>query len=358
MLKYEQLIQRIKQNIHDGVWNPGDKLPSDRIVCEQFDVSGITVRRAKNDLLAEGVLEQFAGRKGVFVKHAEEPVSTNLVGVAIDGLKDPFFANILHGIEDRLWDDKFHPILCSAYFGLEKLEAYCQSLLTQNVAGVILAPVKGNNYIENNKRLAALLAAHKIPLVLLDRYIPQMLLNSVVSDNRQASAELTRRLIKKGHRRILVLAGVECSSINDRLHGHFDALEEAGFDRDDTLVVRVDDVRFQMHQHYEEELARIRNLIEQAGDFSACYTMSSVILQEAIQSFFGRRKGPKKPIEIVTYDNNIQELRDITERVTYVKQPAYQMGWEAANLLIQTLDNPNRPITQLTLPSEIIEKAL
>lgn len=356
--KYEQLKQSIRQNIRDGIWKPGEKIPFEKTLCEQFGVSEITVKKAKRDLIAEGVLESLPGRRGTFVRQSNNISSTDLIGVAIDGAKDPFFADMLHGIEDKLWEYRLHPILCSVYFDIEKVEAYFQSLLQRDVAGVIFAPLKGPGYVDNNKKIIAMLTERQIPVVLLDRYIPDLLVNSVVSDNRQGSKELTKRLIEKGHTRILVLTGVECSSINDRIRGYLDALEEAGLEQDRRLIIRVDDVLFQMQQHYGEELARVQGLVEQAEDFAACYTMSSVILQEAIQVLFPKGKNLGRKIEIVTYDNNIQELMAITDHVTFVKQPAYKMGWEAAKLLIDTINNPDQRVVQITLKAEIIEKVI
>ena len=45
--KYERLKQVITNNIRDGIWKPGDKLPAEKILCEQFGVSKITVKKAK-----------------------------------------------------------------------------------------------------------------------------------------------------------------------------------------------------------------------------------------------------------------------------------------------------------------------
>ena len=101
---------------------------------------------------------------------------------------------MLNGIEVGLWERKLHPILCSVYFDIEQLETYFQSLLQQNISGIIFAPLKGAGYLENNQKIIKMLRDKHIPIVLLDRYIPGMLINSVVSDNRQGSKELTKHL--------------------------------------------------------------------------------------------------------------------------------------------------------------------
>ncbi len=68
------------------------------------------MKKAKNDLLSEGLLENLPGRKGVFVKQSSRTLSKGLVGVAIDDVNDLHFVPILKGIEDKLWENKLHTI--------------------------------------------------------------------------------------------------------------------------------------------------------------------------------------------------------------------------------------------------------
>jgi DNA-binding LacI/PurR family transcriptional regulator len=265
---------------------------------------------------------------------------------------------MLRGIEDKLWEHGLHTILCTTLFDIEKVTAYFQSLLQKDIAGVIFAPVRGADCRENNKRILDMLATRRIPYVLLDRYIPGLLVNSVASNNHQGSKELTQRLIKKGHTRILVLAGVECSSINERLQGHVEALNEAGLEQDPNLIIRIDDICIETQEQHEEELERVRGLIKKAGDFTACYTLNSTALQIATQFLLSRNRETRRDIEFVTYDDITDNLRGITDHVTFVKQPGYRMGWEAAKLLIDSINEPDQRIAQITLTAEIIEKVI
>ena len=148
--------------------------------------------------------------------------------------------------------------------------------------------------------------------------------------------------------------------MNNRLKGHLDALQEAGIDHSPHLLIKIDDILLHMHPEYRhQELERIRKLVEQAGEFSACYTLSPTGLQTAIQLILSKVDSSGRKIEVATYDDvAISELSSLTDHVTVVKQPAYQMGWEAARLLIETIQRPNRPSVQMTLQSEIFEQAI
>ncbi len=360
-LKYEQLKQIIQNNIRDGIWKAGQKIPAENLLCKQFDVSKTTVKKAKHDLLMEGVLETLPGRKGAFVTHVTtQPFSsTGLIGVAISDVNDPHFALILKGIEDKLWENKLHTILCNAYYDVDKVEEYISSLIAQRVAGMIFSPVIGPEYIENNRRIIQMLTEHHVPYVLVDRYIPGLFLNAVVSNNIQGSKVLTETLLQKGHTRILVLTGLECSSTNERLQGHLEALQEAGIDHDPRLLIRINDILPPDQQQQVDELKRIRALVQKAGGFTACYTMNSTLLRTALQVLCPHTDPSAAiPFEIATYDYSINELFGHTNRVTVAKQPGYHMGWEAAKLLLKNMKNPDQYIVQMAIKTEIVEETL
>ncbi|MCP4402486.1 MAG: GntR family transcriptional regulator [bacterium] len=359
MPKYAQLKQIVKEKIRDGLWKSGDKIPFDKELCDELEVSKITVQKAKQELIAEGVLETLPGRRGAFVSaQIKHMSSSDFIGVALDDVKTIPFDDMLKGIEDKLWEHRLHPILCNVHSNYEKVENYFQSMLNGAVAGVIFAPVRGSQYL-NSRHIVNLLQERRIPCVLLDRYIPGLLINSVHSDNLQASKELTRTLIAKGHRRILVVVGTECTTIQNRLKGHQETLQEAGISQDSSLIVRMDDILFEA-QDVRTELAHIREQIQQAGEFTACYSLNDPAFRAAIQVILqdDLHVSNGRTIEFATYDYIPQELKGLVKHAFVVKQPAYKMGWEAARLLIDAITIPDAPIVQMTLPSKIVEEAI
>lgn len=335
------------------------QIPLDKEWCEKLDISKITVQKAKQELLAEGVLEILPGRRGTFVSHQTRHISSSdFIGVAIDDVKTIPFDAMLHGIEDKLWEYRLHPIPCNVHSNYEKVEDYFHSLLKGAVAGVIFAPVRGSKYLDS-EHIVNLLAERHIPCVLIDRYIPGLLINSVHSNNLQASKELTKKLIAKGHTRILVVVGTECTTIQNRLQGYLDALEEAGLAHDPNLIIRINDIAFET-EHLPQEIERIRAHLGQAGDFTACYTLNSPAFQAVVTAIF-ENKNPQqqwKRLEFATYDYIPQEVTKFVNHTLVVKQPAYQMGWEAARLLMDVINTPNAPIIQMTLKSELVEEVI
>jgi GntR family transcriptional regulator len=67
---YVQLVNILRQSIAAGVLRPGDQLPSESQLCEQYAISPMTVRRAINILVDQGVISAYQGR-GTFVRSVE-----------------------------------------------------------------------------------------------------------------------------------------------------------------------------------------------------------------------------------------------------------------------------------------------
>ena len=64
---YIRIHDKIKEDVDDGTWKIGQRLPSERDLCETFDVSRMTVRQAITLLVDEGILERKPG-SGTFVE--------------------------------------------------------------------------------------------------------------------------------------------------------------------------------------------------------------------------------------------------------------------------------------------------
>ena len=76
---YARLKERIIQDVETGVFKAGDRLPSQRELCQQFNMSHMTVRRAIDELVAEGVVFGIPG-KGLYVSEKKHPAETSMAG--------------------------------------------------------------------------------------------------------------------------------------------------------------------------------------------------------------------------------------------------------------------------------------
>ena len=348
---YEQLKEILRENIANGILNPGERLPSERALALEHGISRITVKKALSDLLVEGLLEHLPGRKGTFVRDPRGAHElAGLIAVAIDDVRESFGAQILRGIEDYLWGRRIHTLICNADRDIGKVEEYFRSLLKLEVAGVIFAPVIEVDYRVTNMRLVSLLEGARIPYTLVDRHIPGLLSNYVGANHEESSRTITEHLVDKGHRRILLLRGLECTSMSERVDGYRSALAAAGIPPDERLIVEVNDNLIDSDEHEQD---RLEELVRAAGEFTCMYALNHRLFRAGLRALRSGEEERHTRVELAVHDEiPFQELG--LGPLPHCVEPTYEMGKEAARVLLDHIEDPNGAIVQKILKSRFV----
>jgi DNA-binding LacI/PurR family transcriptional regulator len=354
LLLYQKLKDAIRSDIEAGKLGAGDRILSERLLAEKHHVSRITVKKAVADLTQEGFLEHVSGRRGTFVRRREgRAAALRFIAVAIDDVRDSFGAEMLRGIEDFLWDKRIHTLVCNADRDVAKVEEYFGSLLAYDIAGVVFAPVIDHGYAKANRKLVGLLEKARIPFTLIDRYIPGYLANYVGANHEESSRTITRHLLDRGHRRILVARGIACTSMDERVAGYRNAHEEAGAAHDERLVVNVDDNRLDRNPD-PEEMRCLTELISRARPFDCFYALNNRLLHAGIQSMLTLGMDVVADVTVASHDEVSRPWLPYMEGMPHFIEPTYQMGWEAARVLVEHITDPNRAIVQMVLKSRFV----
>lgn len=360
--KYEMITRCMLGKIESGEWAPGKQVPAERKLVGLFGVSRITVQRALDDLIDRHVLERIPGRKGTFVCSEQGPApgmprrkESRLIGVAIDDISDSFGAHILRGIEDCLWNNRYHTIICNADRNFAKVNDYFVSLSEQNVDGVIFSPViEREAYEEKNLAIIERLEKKQTPLVLIDRTVTDLKKNFVSTNHKESSRRLTADFITQGgHRRLILVTGNTCSSIVEREEGFMDAVLAAGLAPEDQRIIRLNDnILFPEPDPDSPYIDEIRNSIGQVGGATGFIALNGRLLRGAALAFcrmgypLGKFTRPDLHGQFaVCLDGKGQALVSV--------QPAYQLGYEAARLLLRSLENPGGATMQIRLDADV-----
>jgi DNA-binding LacI/PurR family transcriptional regulator len=350
---YEKLKETIRAEIAAKTIAPGDRIPVERVLAERHGVSRITVKRAIADLVAEGALEHLPERRGTFVRQRTAVEGLRFIAVAIDDVRNSFGGQILRGIEDYLWDRRIHTLICNADRDFGKVEEYFRSLRTHDVAGVIFAPVIDAGYREGNTRLVEILDRAQIPYTLIDRSIPRVLANYVGANHEESSRTLTRHLIDHGHARILLARGLPCTSMDEREQGYRNAYEEAELPLDERLIVAVNDNLLDIEPD-EEEVRKLAVQIRAAGGFSCYYALNDGLLRAGIAALRSLGMDPGGSIRMASHNElehpPLPQMKDMPHFI----EPTYEMGWEAARILVEHINDPTRAIVQKILKSRFV----
>lgn len=230
---YQKIKQALREEVGDGRYDPAIPFVTQREVCERFGVSTITAVRALNDLVAEGVLVRRRGQ-GTFVADptARRRTAANRDGTTVacivnglHGLRGAHLSQILGAIEAACRENGYQLLLANSAKSTEREEDALRRALDHGARGIVLYPVEG----QAHREAFAEVRRRRVPLVMIDRYRPDVAADAVVPDNADLGYRVTARLIQRGHQRIATLWGeTQCTSVNERFAGHIQAVREHG----------------------------------------------------------------------------------------------------------------------------------
>jgi LacI family transcriptional regulator len=245
------------------------------------------------------------------------------VGAVVLDIGNPFFTEVARGIEDRLNEEDCVLTLCSTDDSIEKESRYLHALEEQRVLGVLITPAEQD--------IERLLTLHRrgTPVVLLDRHSPTMDLCSVAVDDVRGGELAAGHLLALGHRRIGFVNGpTHIRQCADRQLGVGNAVRAAGFDTAHTIVERVASTL--NADGGEEALAELLAMQEPP---TAVFCVNDLTALGVLRGL--RRRGLAVPDDVAVAGYDDVEFAGMLSRpLTSVRQPKYQLGRAAADLLL------------------------
>jgi len=251
---------------------------------------------------------------------------TGTIGVMISDISNPFFAELVLGVEDVIHRDagRYNFILCNTEENFEREKMYLDVLWRKRVDGLILAPAGGN--VEPIRRLVA----EGLPVICVDRRLQGVETDTIVVDNRLAGRVLAQHLISVGRRRIVALrARLSADSIDERIDGYQEALLAAG------LTVRAGDVAVS-DSNVDAAAASVERLLLRRSPPDAIFCTNNFMTLGAMRAI--AELGLRCPEDIaVAGVDDFPWTAGFRPRLTVVAQPAREMGREAAKLLLDRI---------------------
>jgi len=270
---------------------------------------------------------------------------TNSIGIIVGNVLSQFYSEIAKSVEDTANKFGYHTILCNGDENPKKELEYLRILKSHRVDGIILVPTgKNSKYIYN-------LISTRIKVIFLDRLVEGVNCDAVLVDNILSAYKAVKHLIDQGYKKIGIVNGyLDRTTGVERLEGYLRAIEEAGITIDDSLI-KISNFKKESGRKLTEELLRQQNKPEAIFTTNIDMSMGALI---AI-----KKTGLIIPddIGIVCFDDS--DWASILEpSITVVRQPEYQMGSMAAELLIKSIENKrndsNKAPNMVVLDTELI----
>jgi LacI family transcriptional regulator, galactose operon repressor len=273
--------------------------------------------------------------------------STGVVGVIIHDVADPYFSEIVAGIQEVAAANHRLVVLCNSLRDPASELQYVQMLRGQRVDAIILTggAIEDAAYLRAIRQDANALKQQGARMVICGRH-SSVTTPTVVPDNRRGGELLTIHLIEKGHRRIVEIMGPsKFSTTEERSAGHRKALADAGVQADPRLAVHGD---FTRDGGYEAT----RSMLSSGAAFTAIYAANDQMAVGALAAL--REAGLRVPedVSLVGFDD-IPTIRDLLPRLTTIRVPMREMGRRSMQIAIDGGDQRPRVVV---LPVELVER--
>jgi LacI family transcriptional regulator len=256
---------------------------------------------------------------------------TLTLGVLLPNSANPFFAELLLGVEAACFDLGYNIIMGNANDNPARELAYLEVLLSRKVDGILLISTGAF------KESIALLASHDVPVVVVDRATNLPSVDEIFTENKQGGMIATNYLLNLGHVRIGCITGPSFLTPSaERVAGYYEAMKAAGISADSRWVVIGD---FQ-HETGYSGCQRLLRLPEPPTAIFACNDLMAVGALCAVHE-----AGLRVPddISVIGYDD-IPLASYTVPRLTTIAQPARQLGRLAVERLVARLQNQEMPV--------------
>lgn len=320
-------------------------------IAEAADVSTATVSRVFNNsskvrqktadrvLKAANKLNYRPDRvaRRMRVKSTESMV----LGLIITDVGNPFFSELARGVEDIAYQHNHAMMISNTDEDPEKEKFYIDSMLSEKVSGLIIAPSKGStSYLKDLKDKG-------YPIVCVDRYPNSLNIDTVTIDNERGAYMAVKRLTELGHKKIAIINGIEgISTTEGRFSGYKKALKEAGISLSDELI---------SFENYKESGGRaaIKKFLSLDNPPTAVFSTNNLMTLGCFEEMYQQDVNIPEDIAIIGFDDMPWSVA-LNPPLTAIKQPGYELGLSAAELLFKRLKNSNRNTMNMVLNPELI----
>jgi len=320
-----------------------------RDIAEKAGVSINTVSRALNnkpDISEETrrKILKIAQELG-YVKNATasslRSKQTNIVGVIIADSANPFYAEVLKGIEAASRKYGYQIMLMNTERIYENEEKAIEVLLQRRVDGLLITPVQ-----DKSDDIRALIE-RKVPFVIVGRHFEELEVDEIHSDEVKGGFFATRHLIKRGRKNILVITGyLFKSAAYMRLEGYKKALKEYGIPFSEKMIIETDiDI--------ESGYRAMREAIEKGLEFDAVFCYNDLLAFGVIKAL--KECGYRIPedVAVVGYDDIVYSSF-VCPSLTTVRIKKFEMGFEAFRMLLQRLKGRRKRRKRVILDVELV----
>jgi len=365
--KYTLLADSLEQSIAAGEYKPGSFLPGERVLCDRFQVSRVTVRNALKQLVQKKLIVPIVGNgykvqgeSGSFNQPRSHLIGGIFPGTAV-ATEFMYVPSILsHMIADNLGDD-YNLVLANSADNLLREREMVQRLIDANVEGLIIMPAFSGGaqhsvrHETGNYALFLELYRKGMPIVLVDRSLtalnnlPQEL-PAVYSGDIACGEKLVNGMISRGFKKIIYHDELDSRVSFLRHSGYIQAMEKHGLVPGNVIPLcpMTEECCNTTPELCEAEVKNLMNFIEDDTAF-----ITSSFLVPALEKFFPDHRYGKHRVEWVCCEYPAGWGNRPMQPYPCAVRPLAEFGVRAAKKMLALLKGDASAACEEYLPPEI-----
>jgi len=269
--------------------------------------------------------------------------ATKTIGLIVADIANPFFGTLARVIEDEASRHGYTVIFGSSDEDSSKSASLIDILLNRQVDGFIIVPAEGTNQQIKS------LQDRGIPLVLTDRYFPELATNYIALDNFGASYDAITHLIANGHKRIGMIAYQSTLiHMQERIRGYVEAMKKYEPESEICIEeVSYDNVNTDTSKAIDK-LTTGEKKVDALFFATNALTISGLYCIQKL-----KLKVPDE-LAIIGFDGNAA-FDFFSSPITFIEQPIEEMGREAVRVLVEQINGANET-AQINLRHTLIKR--
>jgi len=273
---------------------------------------------------------------------------SHTVGVLIPDLNNPLFPPIVRGLEDKLAAAGYVALLGNTDADANRERMLFEQMRARHVDGFVLATATVHD------RMLAEAAAADLPVVLMNRLSQDYSFPSVSVDNEQGARMAVSHLARLGHTRIAHIAGPqEASTGVSRLRGYRDGMAQHGLTVEADLIVYANRYTVEEGSRCCRELLARHGKGQESAEFTAIAAANDMLAVGCYAALEETALQCPDDISVMGF-NDMPFIDRLRPPLTTVRFPHYQLGTEAAQLLLERINGGEGPVKIMYLAPELV----
>ena len=259
------------------------------------------------------------------------------IGVVVCEIANNFFSQAINGIESIAYNRGYHVIISQSHESYEREVVNVEHLSSRSVDGLLVSLSTETVNVEHFKKL------HEkgLPIVFFDRVTEEIDTHKVVVDNYKGAYDAIQHLLKAGYKRIAHMASSAHISITkERLRGYDAALQ------DNKIPINEAYIKYCNHGGMiQSELENaVKELMQMSDRPDAIFCAGDRLTTGVMTAL--KKLGIRIPTDLALIGFTNSTMVELIEpSLSAVKQPAFEMGQSAIELLIKLIES-KRPVTE------------